>query len=56
MVTTDITDDLIVEVYIDGQLVDWPGPWSSLEAAETWAADITQAIESGHIIYLTETP
>lgn len=51
MITTNITDDLIVEVYINGTLVDWPGPWEDRSAAEQWAADITAAVESGQIIY-----
>lgn len=51
MITTNITDDLIVEVYIDGELVDWPGPWEDLASAEQWAADIVAAIQSGQIIY-----
>lgn len=56
MITTNITDDLIVEVYIDGQLVDYPGPWKDLQAAETWAADLIAAVESGQIIYPEQEP
>ena len=56
-ITTNITADLIVEVYLDGQLVDYPGPWSDLDAAQQWADMITAAIESGEIIYPEqETP
>lgn len=56
MITTNITDDLVVEVYIDGQLVDWPGPWEDLASAEQWAADITAAVEAGQIIYPEQEP
>lgn len=51
MITTNITPDLIVEVYIDGVLVDYPGPWADLASAQLWAADIVAAVESGQIIY-----
>lgn len=51
MITTNITDDLIVEVYIDGQLVDWPGPWKDLDAAEQWANEITASVEAGNVHY-----
>lgn len=56
MITTNITADLIVEVYLDGQLVDWPGPWADLASAQQWAADIVAAVESGQIIYPQQEP
>lgn len=57
IITTNITADLIVEVHLDGQLVDYPGPWADLESAQLYAAELTAAIESGQIIYPEqETP
>jgi len=55
-VTTNITADLIVEVYVDGQLVDYPGPWADLDAATGWAAMMTAALESGEYSYTGDLP
>lgn len=35
--TATITDDLIVEIRHLDELIDWPGPWATLEAATEWA-------------------
>lgn len=49
--TYNITDDLIVEVYVDGNLVDWPGPWTDHAAAEAWAQAMMAALTSGEYTY-----
>lgn len=54
MITTNITDDLVVEVFIDGVLVDWPGPWATREAAQQWADAVVAAVEAGTPIYQQE--
>jgi hypothetical protein len=35
--TATITDDLIVEIRHGQELIDWPGPWDSIESASAWA-------------------
>lgn len=54
--TYNITDDLIVEVYVDGNLVDWPGPWTDHDAADSWAQAMMAALDAGEFTYPTETP
>jgi len=49
--TYTITPELIVNVYINGQLVDYPGPWANYDEAQLWADDLIEALEGGQIIY-----
>lgn len=37
----------MVEVFIDGDLVDNPGPWDTNEAAANWAQLIVDSLASG---------
>lgn len=56
MNTYNITADLVVEIYVDGNLVDWPGPWSDLQAAEAWAQDMIAALDAGTYSYTGDLP
>jgi hypothetical protein len=54
--TYNITAELIVEIFIDGTLVDFPGPWTDLEAATGWAEIMISDLKTGKYEYSTKEP
>lgn len=47
--TANITADLIVEIRYLDELIDWPGPWDTYDAAADWAKlRVAELAENGH--------